>query len=110
KLGPIHLFFNYVKEQAGDNLIVSGIQGRAFDKEEEAGDHSIGVGGFIHLFDDSYQTTNPEFYKALENLGLMGTRRNYKVAHLEDDEEVDQLYGRIPPLEPITPSVATDNI
>ncbi|CAN0912653.1 hypothetical protein LINGRAPRIM_LOCUS562 [Linum grandiflorum] len=40
----------------------------------------------------------------------MGTRRNYKVAHLEDDEEVDQLYGRIPPLEPITPSIQVNQV
>ncbi|CAN0875088.1 hypothetical protein LINGRAHAP2_LOCUS10628 [Linum grandiflorum] len=110
KLGPIHLFFNCVKEKAGDNLTVGGIQGRAFDEEEEAGDHSIGVGGLIHLLDDSDRTTDPEFYEALENLGLMGMRRNYKVAHLEGGEEVEMLYGRIPPPEPVTPEVAADNI
>ncbi|CAN0889341.1 hypothetical protein LINGRAHAP2_LOCUS16066 [Linum grandiflorum] len=52
KLGPIFLFFNCVKEQAGDNLTVGGIQGRVPDEDIEDGDHSVGVGGLIHLLDD----------------------------------------------------------
>ncbi|CAN0846559.1 hypothetical protein LINGRAHAP2_LOCUS4509 [Linum grandiflorum] len=110
KLGPIFLFFNCVKEQAGDNLTVGGIQGRVLDEDVEDGDHSVGIGGLIHLLDDSDRTTDPEFYEALENLGLMGMRRNYKVAHTKDGEEVDQLYGRVPPPEPVTPEVAADSI
>ncbi|CAN0915121.1 hypothetical protein LINGRAHAP2_LOCUS28949 [Linum grandiflorum] len=100
KLGPIFLFFNCVKEQAGDNLTIGGIQGRVPDEDIEDGDHSVGVGGLIHLLDDLKHTTDPEFYEALENLGVMGMQMNYKVAHTKDGEEVDQLYGRIPPPEP----------
>ncbi|CAN0838728.1 hypothetical protein LINGRAHAP2_LOCUS2316 [Linum grandiflorum] len=110
KFGPIFLFFNCVKEQAGDNLTVGGIQGRVPDEDIEDGDHSVGVGGLIHLLDDSDRTTDPELYEALENLGVMGMRRNCKVAHTKDEEEVDQLYGRIPPPEPVTPEVAADSI
>ncbi|CAN0915122.1 hypothetical protein LINGRAHAP2_LOCUS28949 [Linum grandiflorum] len=110
KLGPIFLFFNCVKEQAGDNLTIGGIQGRVPDEDIEDGDHSVGVGGLIHLLDDLKHTTDPEFYEALENLGVMGMQMNYKVAHTKDGEEVDQLYGRIPPPEPVTPEVAADSI
>ncbi|CAN0928444.1 hypothetical protein LINGRAHAP2_LOCUS36496, partial [Linum grandiflorum] len=76
----------------------------------EPGDHSIGVGGLIHLLDDSDRTTDPEFYDALDNLGLIGMRRNYKVAHFKDGEEVEMLYGRIPPPEPVIPDVPTNNL
>ncbi|CAN0846708.1 hypothetical protein LINGRAHAP2_LOCUS4575 [Linum grandiflorum] len=110
KLGQMHLFFNCVKELDGDNLTAGGIQGRLPTEDEEPSDHSIGVGGLIHLLDDSDRTTDPEFYDALDNLGLIGMRRNYKVAHFKDGEEVEMLYGRIPPPEPVIPDVPTNNL
>ncbi|CAN0884929.1 hypothetical protein LINGRAHAP2_LOCUS14977 [Linum grandiflorum] len=62
-------------------------------------EESIGVGGLIHLVEDSDRTTDPEFIEAMENLGVLGLRRAFHSLRCADGEEVDQLYTEIAHLE-----------
>ncbi|CAN0900159.1 hypothetical protein LINGRAHAP2_LOCUS20684 [Linum grandiflorum] len=80
------------EEFAGDNMTEGvGVQDRGADGDEEI-QRSVAEGGLIHLIDDSDRTTDPEFYEALNNLGILGLRRKFRSQRADGGEEVDQVY------------------
>ncbi|CAN0857400.1 hypothetical protein LINGRAHAP2_LOCUS6740, partial [Linum grandiflorum] len=80
------------EEFAGDNMTEGvGVQDRGADGDEEV-QRSVAEGGLIHLIDDSDRTTDPEFYEALNNLGILGLRRKFRSQRADGGEEVDQVY------------------
>ncbi|CAN0858930.1 hypothetical protein LINGRAHAP2_LOCUS7515 [Linum grandiflorum] len=98
EVGDVHLFNlcgHNNNEDVGDKmeeLPPSRPRRRRVDDDFE---ESIGVGGLIHLVDDSDRTTDPEFLEAMENIGVLGLRHAFCSLRCANGEEVDPLYAEI---------------
>ncbi|CAN0857613.1 hypothetical protein LINGRAHAP2_LOCUS6834, partial [Linum grandiflorum] len=80
------------EEFVGDNMTEGvRVENTRANGDEEV-QRSVAEGGLIHLIDDSDRTTDPEFYEALNNLGILGLRRKFRSQRADGGEEVDQVY------------------
>ncbi|CAN0885847.1 hypothetical protein LINGRAHAP2_LOCUS15214 [Linum grandiflorum] len=64
------------------------------DSSDEGAENSI-IGadvGVIHLVDDSDRTSDPEFYQAMENLGIANRRRRYRTRYDPEGVEEDFIF------------------
>ncbi|CAN0860932.1 hypothetical protein LINGRAHAP2_LOCUS8074 [Linum grandiflorum] len=64
------------------------------DSSDEGAENSV-IGadvGVIHLVDDSDRTSDPEFYQAIENLGIANRRQRYRTRYDPSGVEVDFIF------------------
>ncbi|CAN0912798.1 hypothetical protein LINGRAPRIM_LOCUS473 [Linum grandiflorum] len=102
EVGDVHLFYlcgHSSNKDAGDNMEELPPSRPRRRRPDDDFEESIGVGGLIHLVNDSDRTTDPEFLEAMENVGVLGLRRPFLSLCCTDGEEVDQLYAEIADLE-----------
>ncbi|CAN0883995.1 hypothetical protein LINGRAHAP2_LOCUS14709 [Linum grandiflorum] len=105
--GEVHIYMecaqnmaqNDDKEGLGDNMTDGFSEHEGQSDFDDSVHQSIGEGGLIHLIDDSDRTTDPEFYEAMDKLGVPGYRKTMRSRRTLDGWEVSQVYAEAEPDE-----------
>ncbi|CAN0921660.1 hypothetical protein LINGRAHAP2_LOCUS32707 [Linum grandiflorum] len=98
--GDVHVYMECAQNDdkfVGDNMTNGFSEHEVHEDLDDSVNQSIGQGGLIHLIDDSDRTTDPEFYEAMDKLGVPGYRKKMRSRRTLDGWEVSQIYSEDEP-------------